>query len=161
MFGDIGEEESDDPSFDPHECESEGGQDERDDEEPDNEEWEPDDEERFSRSRFWSPQLKALLKGSMEGGDPHSHTGLLVGVAPMLLHSTSNEHPERPARMVAIYHELVEQGLIARARLVPARVASMEDLALVHDQAQVCASHRCSKLPCESPLTSLQLVSPL
>ena len=75
-----------------------------------------DDEEFFSRSRYWSPTLRALLKGSMELGDPRSTTGLLVGVAPMLLHATDGEHPERPARMVAIYHELVEQ-VCAHARV--------------------------------------------
>eukprot|EP00966_Prymnesium_polylepis_P335136 7390494-Prymnesium_polylepis.2 len=96
-----------------------------------------DDEVLFSHSRYWSPQLKQLLSGSMELGDPRSMTGLLVGVAPMLLHSTAADHPERPARMVAIYHELVEQGLAAKARHVPVRLAAIEDLCLVHERAQV------------------------
>ena len=64
-------------------------------------------------------------------------TGLLAGVAPMLLHKTQSPHPERPARVVAIYHELFEQELVSRARLVPTRLASMEDLALVHDRKLV------------------------
>ena len=85
----------------------------------------------------WPARLRALLCGSLEGGDPASSTGLLAGVAPMLLHKTQSPHPERPARVVAIYHELFEQELVSRARLVPARLASMEDLALVHDRKLV------------------------
>ena len=85
----------------------------------------------------WPAHLRALLCGSLEGGDPASSTGLLAGVAPMLLHKTQSPHPERPARVVAIYHELFEQELVSRARLVPARLASMEDLALVHDRKLV------------------------
>ena len=55
----------------------------------------------------------------------------------MLLHQTQSPHPERPARMVAIYHEIVEQGLDARCKLVHTRVASGEDPALVHTPEHV------------------------
>lgn len=38
---------------------------------------------------------------------------------------------------MSIYHELFEQGLVDRARLVPVRLASNADLALVHDRKLV------------------------
>jgi acetoin utilization deacetylase AcuC-like enzyme len=97
----------------------------------------PNDEILFSHERFFSPRLQELLRGSMSGGDPASQTGLLTGVRPMLLHQSQSPHPERPARMVAIYHEIIEQGLDSRCRLVPARTASTEDLELVHSAEQV------------------------
>jgi hypothetical protein len=74
----------------------------------------PSDEVRFSHERFFSPRLRDVLHGTMVGGDPASSTGLLTGVHPMLLHQTRSPHPERPARMVAIYHEIIEQRLDAR-----------------------------------------------
>ena len=97
----------------------------------------PSDEIRFSHERFFSARLRELLRGTMVGGCPASHTGLLTGVRPMLLHQSDSPHPERPARMVAIYHEIIEQGLDARTRLVPARPASVDDLRLVHTAEQV------------------------
>lgn len=97
----------------------------------------PSDEILFSHERFFSSRLQALLRGTMAGGSPSSQTGLLTGVRPMLLHQSDSPHPERPARMVAIYHEIVEQGLDARSRLVPARPASIDDLTLVHSAEQV------------------------
>ena len=57
----------------------------------------------------WPHALTALLHGSLAGGDPASRTGLLAGVAPMLLHQSASPHPERPARIVAIYHALLQQ----------------------------------------------------
>ena len=98
------------------------------------------DEIRCSNERFFSPRLQELLRGSMSGGNPTSHTGLLTGVKPMLLHQTQSPHPERPARMVAIYNEIIERGLDARSRLVPCRTASMDDLKLVHTAEQVSKS---------------------
>ena len=88
----------------------------------------------------WSAALGALLHGSLDGGDPRSRTGLLAGVAPMLLHRSTSPHPERPARMVAIYDELIRRGLAARAKLVPVRPAAAADLALVHTAELVAAS---------------------
>ena len=85
----------------------------------------------------WPAKLRLLLLGSLDGGDPASRTGLLAGVAPMLLHRSQSSHVERPARVVAIYHELFEQQLVSRARLVPARLASDEDLCLVHERRLV------------------------
>ena len=85
----------------------------------------------------WPAKLRLLLLGSLDGGDPASQTGLLAGVAPMLLHRSQSFHVERPARVVAIYHELFEQQLVARAKLVPARLASDEDLGLVHERRLV------------------------
>ena len=98
------------------------------------------DELRFSNERFFSARLHELLHGSMLGGSPASQTGLLTGVRPMLLHQTQSPHPERPARMVAIYNEIIERGLDARSRLVPARLASVDDLKLVHTAEQVAKS---------------------
>ena len=100
----------------------------------------PNDEIRFSVERFFTPRVRQLLDGTMVGGNPASLTGLLTGVRPMLLHQTQSPHPERPARIVAIYNEIVERGLDARSRLVPVRTASMDDLVLVHSRAQVEAS---------------------
>lgn len=98
----------------------------------------PSDEVLFSHEKYFSARLLELLKGSLSGGDPSSSTGLLSGVYPMLLHQTkSSPHPERPARMVAIYHEIISQGLDARCKLVPVRAAHEADLELVHTQAQV------------------------
>jgi hypothetical protein len=88
----------------------------------------------------WSAALGALLHGSLDGGDPRSRTGLLAGVAPMLLHRSTSPHPERPARMVAIYDELIRRGLAARAKLVPVRPAAAADLALVHTAELAAAS---------------------
>ena len=95
------------------------------------------DEILFSHERFFSPRLRDLLHGTLLGGDPASRTGLLTGVYPMLLHQTQSPHPERPARIVAIYHEIIEQRLDARCKLVPVRAASEADLALVHTREQV------------------------
>ena len=50
----------------------------------------------------------------------------------MLLHQTQSPHPERPARIVAIYNEIISLGLDARCKLVPARPANKSDIALVH-----------------------------
>ena len=88
-------------------------------------------------SMRWPIRLQQLLRGSLEGGDPTSSTGLLAGVAPMLLHSATSFHVERPARLVSIYHELFEQELVARAKLVPARPAMTEDLNRVHERRLV------------------------
>ena len=93
--------------------------------------------EKSGVSPQWPSRMRALFHGSLEGGDLTSQTGILAGVAPMLLHASQSQHPERPARLVAIYHELFEQELVARARLVPARLVSNEDLALVHDRKHV------------------------
>lgn len=92
----------------------------------------PNDEIRFSHEAFFSTRVKQLLDGSLQGGDPTSPTGLLTGLRPMLLHQTNSPHPERPARMVSIMNEICEQGLDKRCKLVPTRVATAEDLALVH-----------------------------
>lgn len=100
----------------------------------------PSDEIRFSHERFFSPRLHELLRGSCGGGDPASMTGLLTGVRPMLLHQSQSPHPERPQRMVAIYNELIERGLDARSRLVPAREAATSDLELCHTPEQVAKS---------------------
>jgi len=118
-----------------------GDEDDEDDEDED--EGDSDalsDEIRFSHERYFSPRLHELLRGSVKGGDPASHTGLLTGVRPMLLHQSDSPHPERPARLVAIYNELIERGLDARSRLVPAREASTADLELVHTPEQVAKS---------------------
>ena len=131
---------SDDASFDPEAAEVqcvEVAEDESESEEDPVEEYFTPQPEDNGISPRWPARLRALLNGSLEGGDPTSTTGLLVGVAPMLLHKTQSPHPERPARVVAIYHELFEQELVARARLVPVRLASNEDLAMVHDRKLV------------------------
>lgn len=131
---------SDDASFDPLAAEVqcvEVAEDESESEEDPVEEYFTPQPGENGISPRWPARLRALLSGSLEGGDPASSTGLLVGVAPMLLHKTESPHPERPARVVAIYHELFEQELVARARLVPVRLASNEDLALVHDRKLV------------------------
>ena len=131
---------SDDASFDPEAAEVqcvEVAEDESESEEDPVEEYFTPQPEDNGISPRWPARLRALLNGSLEGGDPTSTTGLLVGVAPMLLHKTQSPHPERPARIVAIYHELFEQELVARARLVPVRLASNEDLAMVHDRKLV------------------------
>jgi histone deacetylase 6 len=102
------------------------------------------DELFFSDPELWPPALNELLVGSLASGDPSSQTGLLAGVAPMLLHRAPHGHPERPARIVSIYHELLEQGLVARSKLVPARLASMDDIRLVHGRrhaARACATY--------------------
>ena len=90
------------------------------------------DERLFSEEKYFSPRLLELLKGSVKGGDLTSPTGLLTGVYPMLLHQTQSPHPERPARIVAIYNEIISLGLDARCKLVPARPANKSDIALVH-----------------------------
>lgn len=97
----------------------------------------PSDEILFSHEKYFSPRLLELLKGSLSGGDPASTTGLLSGVYPMLLHQTQSPHPERPSRMVVIYHEIIEQGLDKRCKLVPVRAASAADCELVHSRRQV------------------------
>ena len=99
---------------------------------------EPNDEIIFSHEQFWSPRIRELQYGAMTGGDPASRTGLLTGFGPMLLHQTKDApHPERPARIVSIYHELIERGYDKRARLVPTRPAFESDLALVHTEEHV------------------------
>jgi hypothetical protein len=75
--------------------------------------------EKSGVSPQWPSRMRALFHGSLEGGDLTSQTGILAGVAPMLLHASQSQHPERPAR------------------LVPARLVSNEDLALVHDRKHV------------------------
>lgn len=95
------------------------------------------DEILFSNEKYFSARLLELLKGSLEGGAPASSTGLLSGVYPMLLHQTCSPHPERPARMVAIYHEIISQGLDSKCKLVPVRAATPSDIALVHTDDQV------------------------
>ena len=112
----------------------------------------PSDEIRFSYERFFSPRLHELLRGSTKGGDPASATGLLTGVRPMLLHQSQSPHPERPARMVAIYDQLIARGLDARSRLVPAREASTEDLTLVHTAEQV--AHSTAVYPSDAAATA-------
>ena len=97
----------------------------------------PRDEVRFSQERFFSPRVRELQQGVLTGGDPTSRTGLLSGFGPMLLHQTQSPHPERPARIVAIYDELVQRGYDKRARLIPTRPASEHDIALVHSEEHV------------------------
>ena len=116
------------------------------------------DEVLFSHERYFSARLLELLKGSLAGGSAASSTGLLSGVYPMLLHQTFSPHPERPARMVAIYHEIIEQGLDARCKLVPVRAAAQADLALVHTPEQVKMS-TCTYIDDESASAALGLDS--
>lgn len=97
----------------------------------------PSDEQRFSQECLFSPRVRELQRGALTGGDPASRTGLLSGFGPMLLHQTHSPHPERPARLVAIYDELVEQGLDKRARLVPTRAAAEADITLAHSAGHV------------------------
>ena len=150
-FSDDDEDDSDsDEDFDPNAPTSEGGgggsfgedgvygvpydtDDVSDDGTADPDDEMPSDEIRFSHEAYFSPRVKQLLDGSMAGGDPASQTGLLTGLRPMLLHQTNSPHPERPARMVAILNEICEQGLDKRCKLVPTRVATEDDVALVHD----------------------------
>lgn len=115
-------------------------------------------EEIYSEEKMWPASLRELLRAPPSGGsaayprhDPSSTTGLLCAVAPMLLHRSTpapsptscfDEHVERPARIVAIYHRLLMDGLVARARLVPARPAASSDLELVHTAAHVARATR-------------------
>jgi hypothetical protein len=115
-------------------------------------------EKVYSDREMWPAALRELLSSPPSGGspayplhDPSSATGLLCAVAPMLLHrsapapsptSCHDTHVERPARIVAIYHRLLMDGLVARARLVPARPAATSDLELVHSAAHVARATR-------------------
>ncbi|KAL1504536.1 hypothetical protein AB1Y20_010938 [Prymnesium parvum] len=95
-----------------------------------------DEEEALTDPRSWPLALRQLLLGDL-CGEPRSLTGLLAGVAPMLRHAPPQEHPERPARLVAVYAELLASGLAQRAKHVPCRAASRADLRLVHSAAHV------------------------
>lgn len=108
----------------------------------------------YSDERMWPAPLRELLRSPPSRGGPayprhnaSSSTGLLCAVAPMLLHRSVpppadqgvhfDPHVERPARIVAIYHRLLVDGLVARCCLVPAREAADADLHLVHSPAHV------------------------
>ena len=142
---DVPETDDDDEDFDASladamqfgECEEAEGEEEQEEADPFEDYCQPVLGEKSGVSPQWPSRMRALFHGSLEGGDLTSQTGILAGVAPMLLHASQSQHPERPARLVAIYHELFEQELVARARLVPARLLSNEDLALVHDRKHV------------------------
>src|SRR6056297_2936480 len=115
-------------------------------------------EEVYSEAKRWPKALREILSVPPSGGsqayprhNPSSGTGLLCAVAPMLLHRSTpapsptscfDEHVERPARIVAIYHRLILDGLVARACLVPARPAISSDLKIVHSAAQVARATR-------------------
>ena len=133
----YGSDEGDDDGDDGSDDGSDGSDDDDDDAGGDSN-YMPGDEKYLPF--HWSAALGALLHGSLDGGDPRSRTGLLAGVAPMLLHRSTSPHPERPARMVAIYDELIRRGLAARAKLVPVRPAAAADLALVHTAELAAAS---------------------
>lgn len=91
-------------------------------------------EMRYNDARTWSWPLRALISGTGGEGDPHSQTGMLTGVAPMLLHRPTKPHPERPARLIAIYDELIRQDLLQRTRLFPLSAAECDDLSRVHSK---------------------------
>ena len=133
----YGSDEGDDDGGDGDSGSGDGSDDDDDDDDVDSN-YMPGDEKYLPF--HWSAALGALLHGSLDGGDPRSRTGLLAGVAPMLLHRSTSPHPERPARMVAIYDELIRRGLAARAKLVPVRPAAAAALALVHTAELVAAS---------------------
>lgn len=115
-------------------------------------------EKLYSELSSWPAPLCALLScapslanDGYPAHNPASQTGLLCAIAPMLMHRSApapsptscfDEHVERPARIVAIYHRLLLDGLVQRARLVPARLAIQSDLELVHPPAHVVSATR-------------------
>jgi len=56
-----------------------------------------------------------------------------------LKHVASHPHPERPERLVATWELLKKSGIVDSAKLVEAREASVDELALVHDREYVTA----------------------
>ena len=52
----------------------------------------------------------------------------------MLLHTSSTEHPECPARIKQIHRTLREQGLIKMMRLIPVRMVRKTEVLLVHSE---------------------------
>lgn len=55
----------------------------------------------------------------------------------MLAHESPIPHPEQPARIQAIWDALEQQGLVPRCTRVPARAATAEELAAVHEQQHI------------------------
>jgi acetoin utilization deacetylase AcuC-like enzyme len=64
---------------------------------------------------------------------PRVRTGLCTDER-FLAHVAPREHPERPARLTAIYTELERRHLVARCVRVPARPATREELLGAHDR---------------------------
>lgn len=59
----------------------------------------------------------------------------------MLKHFNRNEgsHPERPERASSIHAMLEDYGLLQRSHILPSRVATEEELLMVHTQSHITA----------------------
>lgn len=66
----------------------------------------------------------------------------------MLLHENAAEsdHPEKPERLRSIISKLTEYGLVERCVTVPSRVATDDELLLVHSEKHVQEMKGTSKL---------------
>jgi acetoin utilization deacetylase AcuC-like enzyme len=65
-----------------------------------------------------------------------TRTGLIFDPA-VSHHETGLGHPEQPARVAAVLHQLRDSQTLQRLQRVPARVAMEDELALAHDRGYI------------------------
>lgn len=96
----------------------------------------------MNRRAFLAATAATAASLSAEDAVNPARKTTLVSDAISLEHDTGDGHPECAARFSAVLKGLKDSGLFAKASQVPARVATVDEIALCHDRAYIATAQK-------------------